>query len=257
MPQVVDQLRPEFMRSGIAREFRAKRIESGPAGGLRQVLDAPPRDQRGTFTLPDEPLDPGSGLAELSVKDPGAGRDETQDAGGLGHSGDDQPAAFALGNEFAGPFPAPHRAVFVVSRLEKAVIFLPFAEILLPSRRERSDLAPDEAADAALSVHPFLEPVGRHTAQLPKAGAIGDKRPDRRRRLGETHFPMETVDSAATCFHAALPPRRRLSARPTGRTNVGQTFRPVAKGEREPAAALDRRALGWTRRRDARSDEAI
>jgi hypothetical protein len=57
------------------------------------------------------------------------------------------------------------------------MVLLPFAKLFLPSRRESPDFAADEAADASLSVHPFLEPVGRHTGEFPKAGAVRDKWP--------------------------------------------------------------------------------
>ena len=192
------------MRGRVAREFRAKRIESLAGGGLHQVLDAPARDKRGTVALANDPLDPRRSLAELSVEDACMLPHKSQEAGGLGHAGEDQPTAFAFGNELAGPLPAPHRAVLIVSDLEKAVVLLPFAKILLPSRREGPDLAADEAADTALRVDPFLEPVGREAAELPKAGGVGDKRPNRRRRLGEMTFPAVAVDGVAARPHAAL-----------------------------------------------------
>jgi hypothetical protein len=58
------------MRSRVAREFRAERIESLAAGGFDQVLDAPAGDERGTVALTNGPLDPRRSLAELGVKDP-------------------------------------------------------------------------------------------------------------------------------------------------------------------------------------------
>src|SRR5271166_4272736 len=131
----------------VAREFRAKRVESLAGGGLNQVINAPARDERGTVALANGPLNRRRGLAELSVKDACMLPHKSQEAGGLGHDGDDQPTALAFGNDLAGPLPAPHRAVLVVSDLEKAVILLPFAKILLPSRRERPDHAPHKAAD--------------------------------------------------------------------------------------------------------------
>ena len=158
MSQVIEEVRPQSMRSRIAREFRAKRIESLAGGGLSLILDAPARDKRGTVALANDPLDPRHGLAVLSLKEACTLPHETQEAGWLGQAGDDQPTPLAFGNEFAAPLPAPHRAVLVVSDLENAVIVLPFAKILLPSRRERPKLAADEAADATLAVHPFLEP---------------------------------------------------------------------------------------------------
>ncbi len=216
MPQVVDQVRRKRMRGRVAREFRAERIESLAGGGLRQVLDAPARDERGTVALANDPLDPRPSLAELGVEDACTLPHKAQEAGGLGHAGEDQPTAFAFGNELASPLPPPHRAVFIVSGLEKAVVLLPFAEILLPSRRERPDLAADEAADTALTVDPLLNPIGGEAAQLPKAGAVGDKRPNRRRRLGETLFTAVAVDGAAVRLHAALPiaPMGRQRATP-------------------------------------------
>jgi hypothetical protein len=158
MSQVIEEVRTQSMRSRIAREFRAKRIESLAGGGLSLILDAPARDKRGTVALANDPLDPRHGLAVLSLKEACTLPHETQEAGWLGQAGDDQPTPLAFGNEFAAPLPAPHRAVLVVSDLENAVIVLPFAKILLPSRRERPKLAADEAADATLAVHPFLEP---------------------------------------------------------------------------------------------------
>ena len=129
---------------------------------------------------------------------------KAQEAGGLGHTSEDQPAAFAFGNELASPFPPPHRAVLVVSDLEKAVVLLPFAKILLPSRREKPELALHEAADTALTVDPLLKLKGGVAVQLPKAGGVGDKRPNRRRRLGEIMLAAVAVDGAAIPFHAAL-----------------------------------------------------
>ena len=204
MAQVIDEVRRKSMRGRVAREFRAKRIESLAGGGLRQVLDAPARDERGTVALANDPLDPRRSLAELSVKDACMLSHKAQEAGGLGHAGEDQPTAFAFGNELTSPLPAPHRAVLIVSDLEKAMVLLPFAKILLPSRRERPDLAADKAADSALIVDPFLKPKGGEAAQLPKAGAVGDERPNRRRRLGEMLLPAVAVDGAAIPFHAAL-----------------------------------------------------
>src|SRR5580704_487279 len=193
------------MRSGVAREFRAKRIESLAGGGLHEVVGAPARDERGTVALANDPLDPRPGLAELGVEDACTLPHIAQEAGGLGHAGEDQPTAFAFGNELTSPLPPPHRAVFIVSGLEKAMVLLPFTKILLPSRREGPDLTADEAADTALIVDPFLNPIGGEAAQLPKASAVGDKRPNRRRRLGEMLLPAVAVDGAAIPFHAALP----------------------------------------------------
>ena len=191
MPQVIDEVRREGVRGRVAREFDAKPIESLPGGGLDQVLDAPPRDERGTAALANDPLDPRDGLAELSLKDADMLRHEAQEAGGLGHAGDDQSTAFAFGNELASPLPAAHRAVLIVPDLEKAMVLLPFAKILLPARRERPKLAANVAAHAAVAIHPFLEPVGRETVEFPKASTVRDKRPNRRRGPGETHFPAE------------------------------------------------------------------
>ena len=99
-----------------------------------QVLGAPARDKRCTVALANDPLDPRRSLAELSLKDSCIFPDESQKASGLGHAGDDQPTAFAFGNDLAGPLPAAHWAVPVVSDLRKTVILLPFAKILLPPR---------------------------------------------------------------------------------------------------------------------------
>ena len=208
------------MRGGIAREFLGERIETLAGGRLNKVRGVPARDKRGTAALANDPLDPRDGLAELSLEDADVLRDEAQETRGLGHAGDDQSTAFAFGNELASPLPAPHRAVLIAPDLEKAMVLLPFAKILLPARRERSKLAANEAAHAAVAIHPFLEPVGRKTVEFPKASAVGDERPNRRRGPGEAHFPMETVGSAAVCSHAALLiallERRRSSGRRTG-----------------------------------------
>ena len=186
------------MRSRVAREFRAERLESLAGGGLHQVINTPARDERGTVALANDPRNRRRGLAELSVKDACMFPHKSEEAGGLGHTADDQPTALTFGNELAGPLPAPHRTVLVLSDLEKAVILLPFAKILFPSRREGPDLATDEAADTALGVDPFFEPVGREATQFPKAGGVGDERPNRRRRLSETTFLAVAID----CSHS-------------------------------------------------------
>src|SRR4029077_6877410 len=204
MAQVVDQVRSKSMRGWIAREFRAKRIESLAGGGLHEVVGAPAWDKRGTVALANDPLDPRCRFAELGVKDACMLNDETQGPGRLGHASEDQPAAFAFGNELTSPFPPPHRPVLIVSDLEKAVVLLPFAKILLPSRREKPELALHEAADTALTVDPLLKLNGGIAVQLPKAGGVGDKRPNRRRRLGEILLAAVAVDCAAIPFHAAL-----------------------------------------------------
>src|ERR1700722_20183618 len=209
MPQIVDQVRPEIVRSRVAREFRAERIESLARGGLHQVLDAPARDKRGTVALTNDPLDPPRSLAESSVKDACMLPYKSQQAGGLGHTSEDQPAAFAFGNELTGPLPPSHRAALIVSDLGKAMVLLPFAKILLPSRREKPELALHEAADTALAVDPFLKLNGGIAVQLPQAGGVGDKRPNRRRRLGEIMLAAIAVDGAAIPFHAALHPLPR------------------------------------------------
>src|SRR5271155_4620224 len=103
------------MRSRVAREFRAKRIESLAGGRLHQVLDAPARDKRGTVAFANDPLDPRRSLAELSVKDACMLHHKSQGAGGLGHTGEDQPTAFAFGNELTSPLPPSHRAALIVS----------------------------------------------------------------------------------------------------------------------------------------------
>src|ERR1700722_18563907 len=204
------------MRSRLAREVCAERIESLAGGGLRQVLDGPARDARGTAALANDPHDPRPSLAELGVEDACTLPHKAQEAGGLGHAGEDQPTAFAFGNELTSPLPPPHRAVFIISGLEKTVVLLPFAKILLPSGRESPDLAADKAANSALPVDPFLNPIGGEAAQLPKAGAVGDKRPNRRRRLGEMLLPAVAVDGAAIPFHAALHPLPRWGVSPLG-----------------------------------------
>ena len=205
MAQVIDEVRRKSMRGRVAREFRAEHIKSLPGGRLRQVLCAPARDERGAVALANEPLDRRRSLAELGVEDACTLPHKAQEASGLSHAGEHQPTAFAFGNELASPLPPPHRAVLVVPDLEKAVVLLPFAKILLPSRREGPDLATDEAADTTLTVDPFLEPKGGEAAQLPKAGAVGDKRPNRRRRLGECLLPAIAIDGGAIPFQIALP----------------------------------------------------
>ena len=91
------------------------------------------------------------------------------------------------------------------------MIFLPFAKFLLPTRRERPDLAADKAVDPALRVHPFLEPVGRHTGEFPKASRVRDKGPNRRWRLGEPNFPPEAIDR--TLLSKLMGSRSRQSVR--------------------------------------------
>src|SRR5271157_3020799 len=115
MPQEIDEIRRQTMRARVAREFRAKRVESLAGGRLHQVLSAPARDKRGTVALANEPLDRGHGLAELSVEDACTLPHESEETSGLGHAGHDQPTALAFGKELAAPLEAPHRAVPVVS----------------------------------------------------------------------------------------------------------------------------------------------
>src|ERR1700727_3671336 len=129
---------------------------------------------------------------------------KSQQAGGLGHTREDHPAAFTFGNELTSPLPSSHRPVLIVSDLEKAVVLLPFAKILLPSRRKKPELALHEAADTALTVDPLLKLNGGIAVQLPKEGGVGDKRPNRRWRLGESMLAAIAVDGAALCRHAAL-----------------------------------------------------
>src|SRR5580704_18812298 len=91
MPQVIDEVRRKSVRGRVAREFRAKRIESLTGGGLRQVVGAPAWDKRGTVALADGSLDPRPSLAELGVEDACTLPHIAQEAGGLGHAGEDQP----------------------------------------------------------------------------------------------------------------------------------------------------------------------
>jgi hypothetical protein len=207
MPQIVDEVWRKSMRSGIAREFGAERIESLAGGGLRQVLDAPAGKKRGTVALANEPLDRRRGLGELGVEDACVLPNKAQEAGGLGLAAEDQPAAFTFCNELTHPLPPPHRAVLVFSDLGKAMALLPFAKILLPSRREKPELATHEAVDTALLVDPFLKPIGGKAAQLPKSGGVGDKGPKRRRRLSENMLAAVAVDGAAIPLQTALPNR--------------------------------------------------
>jgi hypothetical protein len=196
------------MRRGAKACEAGSRVSSAPSPSSRCRAPGSTRSSTlhpgTTVALATDPLDPGRSLAELGVENACMLTHESQEAGGLGHAGDDQPTAFAFGNELAAPFPAPHWAVLIVSELEKAVVFLPFAKFLLPKRGERPDLAPNEAADTAITVDPLLEPVGRHAAEFPKASRVGDKRPNRRRGTGERDFPTEAVDSVAARPHAAL-----------------------------------------------------
>src|SRR3984957_4390422 len=69
MAQVIDEVRRKSVRGRVAREFRAKRIESLAGGGLHEVVGAPARDERGTVALANDPLDPRPGLAEPGVED--------------------------------------------------------------------------------------------------------------------------------------------------------------------------------------------
>ena len=71
MPQVVDEVRPKSMRRRVACKFNGKRIEALSGSRLRQVLNAPAGDKRGTLALANDPLDPRRRLAELSIKDAG------------------------------------------------------------------------------------------------------------------------------------------------------------------------------------------
>src|SRR5580658_6016256 len=91
-----------------------------------------------------------------------------------------------------------HRTVPVLSNLEKAAIFLPFAKIFLPAHRKGTGLAMGVPADSALRVDPFLEAEGCEASQLVKAGGVGDDRPYRCRRLGEMPFLAIAVD----CLHS-------------------------------------------------------
>ena len=107
-----------------------------------------------------------------------------------------QPSLSAMSSQAHSPL--PHRAVSVLSDLGMAAILALFARTLLPSGRKGPDLATGEAAHPALGVDPFLEPVGREAAQLPKAGGVGNERPYRSRRLGEITFLAVAVD----CRHS-------------------------------------------------------
>src|ERR1700692_1814826 len=209
MPQVINEVRHKSVRGRVAREFRAKRIESLAGGGLPQVLDAPARDKRGAVALANDPLDPRRSLAERSLEEACMLPYKSQQAGGLGHTIEDQPTAFAFGNELTSPLPPSHRAALIVSDLGKAMVLLPFAKILLPSRREKPELALHEAADAALTVDPLLKLNGDVAVQFPEAGGVGDKRPNRSRRPGENLLPALAVDGVAIPAHAALPNRPR------------------------------------------------
>ena len=77
MPQVIDEVRPKSMRGRIARKFSGKRIEALSGSRLRQVLNAPAGDKRGTLALTNDPLDPRRSLAELSIKDAGMRSNES------------------------------------------------------------------------------------------------------------------------------------------------------------------------------------
>jgi hypothetical protein len=89
--------------------------------------------------------------------------------------------------------------------LEKAVVLLPFAKFLLPLRREKPELALHEAADTALTVDPLLKLNRGVAVHFPEAGRVGDERPNRRWRLGESMLAAVAVDGAAIPFHAASP----------------------------------------------------
>ena len=185
MAQIIEELRRKRVRSRLAREFRAKRIESLSGGGLHEILSAPARDKRGTVALANDPLDSRRSLAERGVKDACMLPHEAQEAGGLRHTSEDQSAAFAFGDELASPLPPSHRAILVLSGLEKMMVLLPFAKILLPPRREKPELAVHEAADTTLTVDPLIKLNGGIAIQVPQAGGVGNKRPNRSRRLGE------------------------------------------------------------------------
>jgi hypothetical protein len=129
----------------------------------------------------------------------------------------------------------------IVPELEKAVVFLPFAEFLLPARRELPNLAVDIAADAALAVDPFLELVGRHAAEFPKAGGVGDKWPNRRRGPGERDFPTKAVESVAARRHGTL---RSSEDREGGATLSGFTAFVIARRLGATRQSGDRKAPG-------------
>ena len=144
----------------------------------------------------------------------------------LCHAGHYQPTALAFGNELASPLPLPHRAVSVLSDLGMAAILALFARTLLPSRRKGPDLATGEAAHPALGVNPFLEPVGREAAQLPKAGGVGNERPYRSRRLGEITF-LASFDRVATL--AGIRERELVTQIQAGLSSGGYCNSPLAR----------------------------
>src|SRR5882757_3021137 len=98
------------MRSRLAREFRAERIESLAGGGLHEVFGAPARHKRGTVALANDPLDPRRSLAEGSLEDACMLAHKSQEASGLGRAGEDHPTTFAFGNELTNPLPPSHRS---------------------------------------------------------------------------------------------------------------------------------------------------
>ncbi len=148
-----------------------------------------------------------------------------------------QPSPSAMSSQ--SPLPTPHRAVLVVSDLEKAVVLLPFAEILLPSRREKPELATHEAADTALSVRPVPQTGRGRSRSTPKGG--------RCRR--------QTAKSPTAAWRSAFPGgsgRRRgysLSRRPPHRAAGGAGCRASAKQDEDlgggPRQCRDHRSGGF------------
>ena len=204
MAQVIDELRRESVRSRVAREFGAKPIEPAPRGGLDQVLGAPPRDERRTLALANDPLDPRRGLAELGVKDAGAlatkprrpagsampvtiSRQPSPSAKSSQHHSQRRMGPFcSSGTGKGGGFPAIRR------------IPPPIAPgTAQPCRGHNGGRGPRH--------RPVPRTCRAHAAEFPKASGVGDKRPDRRRGPGEIIFPTVAVESVAIPFHAGLP----------------------------------------------------
>jgi hypothetical protein len=204
---------------------------------------------------------PAAALPNSASKMPACFATKRRSPAGSARPVKNQPTAFAFGNELTNPLPTPHRAVLVLSDLEKAVILLPFAKILLPSHPERPELATHEAADTAATVDLFLKLKGGVAVQPPEAGRVGDERPNRRRRLGEMRFTA-VAENSAVRLHAALRIAKRapsaIDRAPDG-VKITPTSRGAAGGKNasQPAAPRRRSARRALRKmRRARSSRS-
>ena len=89
MPQDIDQVRRETMRSGIARQLPCEHVKAAAGRRFREILYACPRDMRWTFTLANEPLNRRQRPAKFSIHDTGMSRHKSQQADGFRHTSQD------------------------------------------------------------------------------------------------------------------------------------------------------------------------